>query len=83
MVETKGLGLQELGVLQMRFLVLDRTWLDLKTFMPRRIVAKVQENGASNLNPKVRQMVFQWTWRKSLGFAPSPGQFLESLESLL
>ena len=62
--------------------IFDRTWLDLKMFLPTRLAAKLRVDGHSQLHPNVQLLVSQWMWRKSLGTA-TPLEFLDALESLL
>ena len=62
--------------------ILDRTWHDLKMFLPKRLVAKLKVKGHSQLHPNVQLLVSQWMWRKSIG-STTPQEFLEALESLL
>ena len=62
--------------------VLDRSWGALKKFLPPRIVAKHKLKGHSCLHPAVKQMLYMWCWRASLG-AQSPKEFLRALEGRL
>ena len=62
--------------------VLDRTWQSLKTWLPPKVCAKFKVDGSSQFHPAVKQQVFQWNWRQTLG-ARSPGEFLADLEGLL
>ena len=62
--------------------VLDRSWQSLKTFLPPKLSAKLKVDGDSALNPAVKQQLFMWKWRASLGPC-TPKQFLDALESLL
>ena len=62
--------------------VLDRSWQSLKTFLPPKLSAKLKVDGDSALNPAVKQQLFMWNWRASLGLC-TPIQFLDALESLL
>ena len=62
--------------------VLDRSWGALKKCLPPRIVAKHKLKGHSCLHPAVKQMLYMWCWRASLG-AQSPKEFLRALEGRL
>ena len=62
--------------------LLDGSWGALKKFLPPRIGAKRKLKGHSCLNPAVKQMLYMWCWRASLG-AQSPKEFLRAREGRL
>ena len=61
--------------------VIDRKWKALKDFLPSNYHRKINGPRGSQVNPRMRQRVFQFCWRNSLKW-PSPAQFLKQLEKL-
>ena len=61
--------------------VIDRKWKALKDFLPSNYHRKINGPRGSQVNPRMRQRVFQFCWRNSLKW-PSPAQFLKQLAKL-
>ena len=61
--------------------VIDRKWKALKDFLPSNYHRKINGPHGSQVNPRMRQRVFQFCWRNSLKW-PSPAQFLKQLAKL-
>ena len=58
--------------------VLDRTWLTLKSWLPR-LIPKVKVQQHSKVNHQISGYIHQFAWRQSLGAVETAGALLRHL----